>query len=107
MQRFSTSSVLHPQRLSIINFELLRSTDDPGVVIEDSVQAFQAAKDQASEHAKSLLSKREKTRVHSLAVKAREMKFGADWERCIREMRETAYNIGRSERANEKNRPAW
>ena len=77
------------------------------MAIEECLHAFQTAKDQISEQTKSWLGKREQSRMQALTVKARELKLGVNREICLREMRETAYNIGRSERANEKNRPAW
>ena len=86
---------------------LSSSSADPAVAIEECIHAFQTAKDQISEQTKSWLGKREQSRMQALAVKARELKLGVNREICLREMRETAYNIGRSERANEKNRPAW
>lgn len=86
---------------------LLCSANDPAVVIAECIAGFQSAKDQISVQTKSLLHQRQKSISHLLGVKARELKLTAIVESCLQDMREKAYCISRSERANEKNRPAW
>lgn len=84
------------------------SIGDPAVVIAECIQGFQSAKDQISEQTKSLLSRYVKNSTHTLAIKARELKLGANTKCCLNDMREMAYNLSRTERASEeKNRPAW
>lgn len=81
--------------------------NDPGVKINKCLLTFQEAKDSVSKKTESLLAKRNNNNVRSMAVKAESLRLGVDRERCLREMRETAYNISSSERAKQRNRPAW
>ena len=83
------------------------SSTDPAVVIAECIAGFQSAKDQISVQTKSLLQQRQKSISHLLGVKARELKLTPIAESCLKDMREKAYSISCSERANEKNRPAW
>ena len=92
--------------ISIYILHLSPNSSDPAVVMAECLQAFQTAKNQVSEQTKAVLGKREGTSVQALGVKAKELRLGVDHENCLREMREMAYNISRTNRANEHT-PAW
>ena len=92
--------------ISIYILHLSPNSSDPAVVMAECLQAFQTAKNQVSEQTKAVLGKREGTSVQALGVKAKELRLGVDRENCLREMREMAYNISRTNRANEHT-PAW
>ena len=74
--------------------------------MKECLEGFQATKNQVSEQTKAVLGKRESTSVQALGVKARELRLGVDRENCLRQMREIAYDVSRTNRASEQ-KPTW